>query len=266
MRNIDLSNISSTVGMPSKSGLLQHLQAAYQEAFAALIGFNVGEGITPGSRIFYSFVDCRYIITGSVYTISAGAISNNGAIYLVDSQSVTVASGQVVVGTITKSYLTAANADPTEFTDGTTHNVLEIYKIVFSSGISGSTDFDLSNLVYLNDTVNQATLAAGYSSTSFASTAVKPVSYTIEIIKGKVNIFGLCVANTTTSAPSIIFTLPVKYRPLEMVVSTVNTVNTPGTGSVTTNVVFIHTNGDVEIQQNVTAYTDYLIFNLTYFI
>lgn len=264
MRNIDLSNISSTVGMPSKSGLLQHLQAAYQEAFAALVGFNVGEDISTGSRIFYAFVDCLYSITGSVYTISAGAISNNGKIYLVDSQSVTVAGGQVVVGTVTKSYLTAANADPTEFTDGTTHNVLEIYKIVFSSAASGSADFDLTDLVYLTDPVH---IVGGANEPAFSSDYItasySPLSFTTEVIKGKVNIIGACKKNTSTTGITVVCTLPAKYRPVADTYMVAN--DWDGTTTIVPIIVVVKTTGDVQVGSTVTD-THSILFNLTYFI
>lgn len=144
MRKVDLSAVSTSIGMPIKSGTIQHLQLAYQEALDALAKAAIGS--TYDATKFYILYGCVNSTSAPTFTISAGAIFYNGEIYLVDAVTFTAGGGNTAVGTITTTQYTT-NADPVEFTDGITRNVHNIRKIVFADGASGSGNVDFGNLL-----------------------------------------------------------------------------------------------------------------------
>lgn len=143
MRKLDTSAVSTTVGMPIKGGILQHLQLAYQEALTAIA--NNLLGAKSDSTSVFILSGCSLTGTGP-YAISAGAVYYNGEVYLADATSgITLSGGQVIVGSlVTTQYLD--NADPVLFTDGNARNVNNITKMVFAAGTSGSGVVDFTNL------------------------------------------------------------------------------------------------------------------------
>ena len=145
MRKIDLSAITTTIGLPAKAGVWRHLQLASQDTLAALASSMINGSTSP-----YILYGCINTGTGSTYTISAGAIYLGGEIYLVDAASFTVTGSNIAVGTITVTSYTGSDADPITFTDGTPRSVLNIRKIVFAGNLSGSGAVDYSALSYLN--------------------------------------------------------------------------------------------------------------------
>lgn len=147
MRKIKTSDITTGVGMPIKSGTLDQLQLAYQEALDALAKYNVGLSATDSTN-FHVLYGCVNSGSGTSYVISAGAIYFNGEIYLTSAQSVTTTGSNVVVGTITTTYNTT-NADPVTFTDASSKNVHEIRKIVWSNAASGSGNVNYSSIRFL---------------------------------------------------------------------------------------------------------------------
>jgi hypothetical protein len=146
MRIIDLTPISSTVGMPVKSGTIQHLQLAYKEAIAAVANLLTNGYITPDTTDFFILYGCVNSGSGLVFNITAGAIYYNGEVYLVPAASFTAPSGQTAVGTIITSQYTV-NADPVTFTDGSNNNVHAIRTLNFAAGTSGSGNVDFSGLI-----------------------------------------------------------------------------------------------------------------------
>jgi hypothetical protein len=142
MKKIKTTDITTTAAMPVKQGTLNHLQSAYQEILAALYLSNNRVNI---SAIVWG---CKLTQVGSNWTISAGAVYSavTNEIYLCDTTSGTLGVGQDIVGTITTTNLTAANADPVEFSDGSNNNVHLIEKIVWSSASSGTTYNSFKNL------------------------------------------------------------------------------------------------------------------------
>ena len=144
MRKINTSAITSTVGLPVKSGTLNHLQEAYRETTEAAIRAMIGNAYSAST--FYKLYGCENSGSGSNYIVSAGAIFYNGEVYLVDAATFTAGVGETAVGTITTTNILAANADPVTLTNSTTANVHEIRKIVFASGVSGSGDVNFSAL------------------------------------------------------------------------------------------------------------------------
>jgi hypothetical protein len=144
MKKIDTSSITPIAGMPLKSGGLDHLQSAYQEGIQQMAIPIIGIPYTTFD--YFIMQGCRNTGSGSNYIISAGSIYHNNEWFLVDAATFTAPMGQTAVGTITTTFFTSANADPTTFTDGVPHNVNVIRKIVFAAGVSGSGDIDFNNL------------------------------------------------------------------------------------------------------------------------
>lgn len=141
MKKINSSYISSSALQPFKQGTWEHLQASYQEAFAAIIQMNRGGGtINSGFDIIYG---CNLSVAGGNYTVSAGAIHYNGEIYFVDAVGSTAnpTGGDTRICKIATTYLTASNADPVTFTDGSTNNVHEIRKVVIENGTAATSGY-----------------------------------------------------------------------------------------------------------------------------
>ena len=136
MKKIDTSSITTSAGMAFKSGVMNHLQQSFQEILAALANSIVGNNYDPTK--VYVLVGCANSGTGLAYVLTAGAVFYNGEIYLMDANSFVATSGQVAVPNIVTTFATAANGDPVQFTDGTSHQVLQIRKVVLSSGVTGS--------------------------------------------------------------------------------------------------------------------------------
>lgn len=128
MKKITTDNITTSVGMPIKSGTLQHLQSAYQEALDALARTALG-AVDP-SKI-YVLWGCENTGTYPNFIISEGAVYYNGEIYLVPAANITVPYGDAQA-VLDVSYFSAGNADPVQFTDGISYNVHEIRQIIFT--------------------------------------------------------------------------------------------------------------------------------------
>lgn len=150
MKKLDLSAVTTTIGMPQKSGALTHIQSAYQEAIDRAVRAIIG-GSLYDPAVAYILHGCEATGTDpGARTISAGAVFFNGEVYLVDAASFTTAGSEVAVGTITTTYYADTIADPVQFTDGVNRNVHQIRKVVFDAGLIGSGDFDFDDAVDLN--------------------------------------------------------------------------------------------------------------------
>jgi hypothetical protein len=147
MKKVKFTDISSTSAMPFKSGTLAHLQAASQESDLNIIQMLIAQNdteVNPAAlpaRIMYG---CRKV--GS--NISIGCVVYGDEIFLCPAVTgLTPGVGQVIVGTITTTFITAANYDPALFSDGTSNNVHENRRIVWSVGTSGSGTFNYDDLL-----------------------------------------------------------------------------------------------------------------------
>lgn len=142
MKKISTANITTAVGMPIKSGSLQHIQSAYQEALDALAKNALGSVDPTKVYVLWGCVDTG---PGSTYyVISEGAVYYNGEIYYVPA--VAISSGYAVAN-IDTSYFSAANADPVQFTDGISYNVHEIRQMVITDAAPGSGVADFDNFI-----------------------------------------------------------------------------------------------------------------------
>lgn len=156
MRKLSVSNITDTVAMPIKSGTLEHLQLAYQEAIAAVAQNLLGKSVD--NTKCYILYGCKNTGTGQSYIISAGALYYNGEVFLVDGVSFTAGSGKVAVAQIvTSQYIT--NADPVLFTNGIEYNVHNIRKIAIVEGVTGAGVCDFSNFLETGYIVKSETVA-----------------------------------------------------------------------------------------------------------
>ena len=158
MRKLKVSDVTNSNGLPVKSGTLEHIQLAYQEAINAIARNLIGRDI-DNSRAYILF---GLINTGtaSAMNVTAGALYYAGEVYLVDAFTLNVA--QAAVASIQTSFY-QTNADPVTFTDGVQRNVHEIRKIVFADAASGSGLFDFNNMVNTRlplDNIQESTMPA----------------------------------------------------------------------------------------------------------
>ncbi len=119
MKKIKTTDITVSSAMPLKKGSLDHLQAAYIETIE-----DVNKAYWAGDRVGTQPMALHGLInsgSGSTYTISAGALmlDTYAEVFRCDAQTVVVNVGQVLVGNIVTTYLTATDADPVEFSDST---------------------------------------------------------------------------------------------------------------------------------------------------
>lgn len=159
MRNLKLTDITTSIGMPLKAGSLEHIQLAYKEAIEYLTKSNIGAYYD--NTKMYIIHGCVNSGSGANYVISAGAIFYQGEIYLVDAATFSTTGGNVPVCTITTTYYTGTEADQVIFTDSVGRNVHEIKKIVIASGASGSGTANYSAVIFLNATAVSKTITAG---------------------------------------------------------------------------------------------------------
>jgi hypothetical protein len=144
MKKIKTTDIIAGSAMPLKSGSLNHLQSAYQEPLIDIIQTFEASNDTEGFPNYTTPIimyGCRWTGTG----VTQGVLVYGSEIYRCQAVNITLGVGQVVIGTITTTYLTATNADPVVFSDATSNNVHEIRQIVWSAGTTGSGDFDLDD-------------------------------------------------------------------------------------------------------------------------
>lgn len=211
MKKLLTTFITSTVSQPIRQGTLNHLQEAHQETAIALAKTIIGNSYSSG--IMYILHGC--VATGTdpgVRTFTAGAIFYNNEIYLVDAVSFTSTGGNVAICKIVETFV--GGVDPVIFTDGSTHNVHAVRKIVISAGTSGSGDANFSAAIdvsTLGDSVWQ-------SSSSTSGVSISGITATITnvirdwIINGKVltlNFSILLVVSVGSSSFDIVIPLPV---------------------------------------------------------
>jgi hypothetical protein len=164
MKKIKTTDIIAGSAMPLKSGSLNHLQSANQEGIFSLAQSELFQrtGVSAGYANPQALYGLSYTVSGSTWSIESGCLVFGTEMYLCDATlGIVLGTGQVVVGTITTTYLTATNADPVIFSDSTSNNVHEIRKIVWSAGTSGTPGtFDFVNMQYLGRWIEQ-TYSAG---------------------------------------------------------------------------------------------------------
>lgn len=221
MKKIITSGITTAVGMPIKSGTVEHLQAAYQEALTALARMNI---LSYDASKIYVLYGCVNSGSGANFVISAGAVFFNGEVYLVPSATFTTSGGNVAIGTVTTTYFTATNADPVEFTDAILRSVHEIRQIVISSGTSGATNY--ADFVFTNGGRVQSSDTSKVT-VVFGAGTVNSFNFSYFKVNGVVtysfNMGITCTANTNLWSFDIV--LP---YPADLVADTLDTVQSAG--------------------------------------
>ena len=206
MKKIKTTDITVSSAMPLKKGSLDHLQAAYTETIQ-----DVNKAYWAGDRVGTQPMALHGLInsgSGSTYTISAGALmlDTYAEVFRCDAQTVVVNVGQVLVGNIVTTYLTATDADPVEFSDSTTNNVHEIRKIVWSSAASGSGTLNYSDLYFRNSFDDRAATLSGDLNTWTLGTG--SVSYK-QLTEGKKVTAIIDINNTSTGGSNNTLTLSI---------------------------------------------------------
>jgi hypothetical protein len=207
MRKIDTSFITTAVGMPVKSGSINHLQGAIQDVGWALANKIFGISVPPNT-VPYKLWGCKFTQTGSAVSITTGALFIGSEIYSVPAASFTLGGGQVAIGTITTTYYTATEADPVLFTDSNIHNVHQQRNVVFTAGTSGTGDFDYS-AVMLNDWRYVTVASGGVTVTGGSGITVNSYYYYWKFDNDRVHLeFQLLFSAATTNSTQVSFKVP----------------------------------------------------------
>lgn len=206
MKKIITSDISTGIGMPIKSGTLDHLQSAYKEALDFVTRNLVGE--YDADKV-YIISGCVKYLDGPVTRITEGAMFYDGEIYLVDNSPIGIAPFNFAVCNISTTYFSGTNADPVNFTDGIDRNVHEIKKMAVAIGTSGSGLIDFDNCTRL-DWQSQydagvVTVATGTATITDCRLRYKKQGDTV-ILNYVVN---LDIAAYDSSVVQLIITLPI---------------------------------------------------------
>jgi len=125
MKKIDESAINGTVGMPIKSGVLQHLQDAIQDAALLSYVANLGLGINPANPapILPTILwKCYDTSGGGTFNCTDGILMYQGELFYLPATTFAITATPVVCLDIQYNNL-AANADHVLFTDGNSRNV-----------------------------------------------------------------------------------------------------------------------------------------------
>ena len=211
MKKIDTSFITPIAGMPLKSGGLDHLQSAYQEGIQQMAIPLIGKQYNTTD--YFIMQGCKNTGSGSNYIISAGGIYRNNEWFVVDAVTFTAPMDQTAVGTITTTFFTSANADPTTFTDGIAHNVNVVRKIVFAAGVSGSGDVDFNNLEYVG--LEDKHIVGGAGEPAFQNSWVSAgiLGFRADWSNKLLFFEGESSKMTYTGGSEVICTMPSKYWP-----------------------------------------------------
>jgi hypothetical protein len=152
MKNLDVTTITPSASMPMKRGILEFLQSANKEIFAAMMIAQIGDNYDPDQ--IYILYGCNNAVAGfpssSEFTInvSAGAVFYNGEVYNVSNTVVMVNSGVssdfyfTPQTDPTKIFLNKNEfSDPVTFKDGTARYILQTNTMTISEQlISGYSD------------------------------------------------------------------------------------------------------------------------------
>jgi hypothetical protein len=199
MKKIDESAINGTVGMPIKSGVLQHLQDAIQDATLLSYVANLGLGINPANpaptlpTILWKVYDTS---GGGTFNCTDGILMYQGELFYLPATTFAITATPVVCLDIQYNNL-AANADPVLFTDSFSRRVLQTRQLSVVDGSSATSGYicDFSSLVVLPyeqgveyDQSNSVTIGVGGVST-LISTLTLNTRNAVTIIQGFVNVF-----------------------------------------------------------------------------
>ena len=170
MKILDVSNISTTVAMPIKSGTLQFLQDSYKETIEAL-----AKTIIPNSVNGTMYILSGCVNTGvlPIHDISAGYLLYNGEVFQFDGASFTLSGIEKAYARIETTQYTT-NADPVTFSDAIPRNVHNIRKIVIENTVVDS------GLPEFKDFYKYGVLESDNETDGVLTTSLNPdVNYTV---------------------------------------------------------------------------------------
>lgn len=236
MKKIKTSDISTGAAYPPSKKGLDFLQQSYQEVLAQLAQTFVGN--TPSTTIGYVLYGCvKTLISGTNYSLTAGAIYFNGEVYAVDAiATIPILASPILTITTTNDPV----ADPTIFTDMSSKNVHNIRKMVLSDGILNSGTLNFDDLFLVND---KAHAVGSPNEPAFQNSYT--ANTTVSFKKSMNTLFldgGINVSASTTGDTA--FTLPIGYRPSVLI--TVPVVELSN-GIVAGSKMHILTNGEVKL-------------------
>jgi hypothetical protein len=218
MKKVLTTDIALGAAMPFKSGTLDLLQDAVMENDLDLISAITTINGAKRSNYTGGMVLSGCVKTGTTtFDIPIGVIMFGTTLYrTVYNNAVTPSVGEVIVGTITETFTTAANADPVTFSDSATHNVHSTKTIVWSAGAYGSSDINFDDLIFLNDKwhVVGTTGEPAYVNSWVAANSgneVRGLAFKKNLTSNKVEFTGGCQKSSLSSTD--IFTLPSGLRP-----------------------------------------------------
>ena len=143
MKKLNISNITTSVAMPIKSGTLQFLQDAHKEALNGVVSNLIENPITD---TIYILSGCLNSTIAPIHTLSAGVLYVNGEVYDFDGATFTLTGLQNAYARIETTQYTT-NADPVQFTDGNSRNVHNVRKIVIENTLVSSGLPEFKNFV-----------------------------------------------------------------------------------------------------------------------
>jgi hypothetical protein len=159
MKNLDVTAIRPSVSMPMKRGILEFLQSANKEIFAAMMIAQIGDNYDPDQ--IYILYGCNNAFVGfpsfSGFTInvSAGAVFYNGEVYNVSNTGVMVNGGVLSDFYFTpqtdpaKIFLNVNEySDPVTFKDGIARNILQTNTMTISEQLMSSYSDNKTRLRY----------------------------------------------------------------------------------------------------------------------
>lgn len=239
MLKIKTSDIAVGSAMPYQGSMLDWENAA-----------NASDNNALMSCITNMDVPTKLCLQGTIktgsnpYDISSGWVIISGQLYpTIAISGLTIGAGQVIVGTITKSYPLVGIYDPVTFSDGTTHDVHENNTIVWSAGSSGTTDLDYDDLIILNEDFHEvgATNEPAFQNSFNSSGFSDPIRFRKRL--GQVQITGL-FSKTSDGSGLVVFTLPTGYRPTNPVYAPIAIGNS---GTYYAGTIAIGTSGNVTV-------------------
>jgi len=247
---LNTSNIVAGAAMPLKKGIVDYLY--YDELQNAR---NIIDGITNEQNLGSSNPFCLQgmiaTISGSTYNITAGCALYQAKMYSSNPTTITLTSGQVVIGTlVTINPFVGTTQDPVTFSNGIAYDVLDYTYIEWSAGTSGSGDFNFANVSYLHDQWHAvgATSEPAYQGAwaSNGSSTVNGLRFKVDRISNRVYLSGSATINSNTA--SIVFYLPTSYRPKKnMYLNGGTCTSSTGAGRENTSLYIAHSDGQVKV-------------------
>lgn len=215
MKKINSTPITVGSAMPYKSGTVDHLQSANQEGIFSLAQSELFQrnGVSAGYASPQAMYGLGYSVSGLNWSIESGMLVFGSEMFLCDTTlAINLSLGNVVVGTITTTFLTAINADPVVFSDSTSNNVHEIRKIVWSAGISGSADFDFLDIQYFGRWIDYAYSASYLTAATGAWTVATPSNFQVRVQRrGSTATISFYILASTISLTTTTLTLTLPF-------------------------------------------------------